>query len=75
MTAMKIEGNTKFNLIYNVLSAVKNARTLPKKLPFTVGQNQVNLFGNCFLLKNAWEYPLVVIFLHFFSFLTVFDAF
>ena len=23
MTAMKIEGNTKFNLIYNVLSAVK----------------------------------------------------
>ena len=34
----------------------------------TVGQNQVNLFRNCFLLKNAWKYPLVVIFLHCFPF-------
>ena len=35
----------------------------------TVGQNQVNLFGNCFLLKNAQEYPLIVTFLHFWVFL------
>ena len=42
--------------------------SLMSTLHSTVGQNQINVFGNCFLLKNAREYPLIVIFLHFFPF-------
>ena len=38
---------------------------------FTVGQNQVNLFENYFLLKKAWKYTFVAIFLDFYPFLTV----
>ena len=48
--------------------------SLMSTLHSTVGQNQINVFGNCFLLKNAREYPLIVTFLNFYAFLTVFDV-
>ena len=37
----------------------------------TVGQNLGNLFGNFFLLKKAWKYTFITIFLDFLPFLTV----